>query len=99
MMHVPMGRLDSVRRNVVAAVEHKAEPDAAGFRHRPAECPHTIELSCTPTLDLPAFLRAERRGRKSGKVAVRLVVLDIDPDQGTHAESARQPSTRVRQRN
>jgi len=83
---------------MVAPVGDKAETDAAGFRHRLAERPDPIELSCAPTFHKPPFLRAEGSARKSGKVAVGLVVLNIDPDCGLRAERASEPSPGVRQR-
>jgi hypothetical protein len=97
MKHIPIKRLGSVPCNVVTAVNDKAEPDSARFRHRLAERPDPIEFGRTPTFDSPTLLRAESSARKSSKVAVRLVVLNIDADGSTHAECAREPSTSVRQ--
>jgi hypothetical protein len=83
---------------MIAAVEDKADPDAASFRHRLAERPDPIELSCAPTFDLPTLLRTESSASESDKVAVGLVALNIDPNCSTYAERAREPSTGVRQR-
>jgi hypothetical protein len=41
---------------------------------------------------------AESSARKGGKVAVWLMLLNIDADWSTHAERAREPPTGVRQR-
>jgi len=83
---------------MVAPVGDKAETDAEGFRHRLAERPDPIELSCAPTFHKLPFLRAEGSARKSGKVAVGLVVLNIDPDCAIGAERASEPSPGVGQR-
>jgi len=99
MMHIPLGCLGSVRCDMVAAVEDKADPGAASFRHRLAERPDPIELSCASTFDSPTLLRTESSASESAKVAVRFMALNIDPNSGTHAERAREPSTGVRQRN
>src|SRR5215510_5187566 len=99
MLQIPVACLDSVRCDMIEAVGDKAEPDAAGFRHRLAKRPDPIKLSCAPTFHVPAFLRTEGSARKSGKVAVGPVILNIDPDCGTGADRAREPSSGVRQRN
>jgi hypothetical protein len=83
---------------MVAPVGDKAETDAEGFRHCLAERPDPIELSCATTFHKPPFLRTEGSACKSGKFAVGLVVLNIDPDCGIRADRASEPSPGVRQR-
>src|SRR5215813_1145078 len=95
MLQIPVACLNSVRCDMIEAVGDKAEPDAAGFRHRLAKRPDPIKLSCAPTFHVPAFLRTEGSARKRGKVAVGPVILNIDPDCGTGADRAREPSSGV----
>src|SRR5262249_23216472 len=99
MLEIPVACLDSVRCDMIEAVGDKAEPDAAGFCHRLAKRPDPIKLSCAPTFHVPTFLRAEGGARKSGKVAIGPVILNIDPDSGPGPDPACAPSPGVRQRN